>query len=313
MRGVDTRIDKNDIALLRDLADYRLMSSAQVAALHFGSKRSANHRLLQLLKAGVLDRFAGIPAQGRGRPEGVFCVTEAGLELLRNEGVISPDVPFTYVGGKALEMQVAHQLLLNWFRAHFAYAINRMPDLSTELLSCNSPFALDVENRYPALRDSIETPDCEGSTPCRQSFVPDGVFIIKSKALALGLLFFLEVDMGTETTASPSMKPDDLRSKILCYQAYYDQEKYKRYASLWQTPLNGFRLLFLAHSEQRHQGICALVRVMPASNFVWVSNQERLFREGASGDIWARGGHCDAPPESILGDLSCKMPIPELV
>ena len=221
--------------------------------------------------------------------------------------------PLILVNGKALEMQVAHQLLLNWFRAHLAYALDKMPDLSTEFLSCNSPFALDAENRYPILRDSIEIPDRENSNSYSRTFIPDSVFIITSKALALSLLFFLEVDMGTETAASPSMKLDDLRSKILCYQAYYDQEKFKRFASLWQIPLNGFRLLFLAHSEQRHQEICALVRVMTAANFVWVSDQESLFREGATGDIWARGGHIDDRPESILGDLSCKMPIPELV
>ena len=99
-----TRIDKNDIALLRNVADYRLMSSTQVAALQFGSKRSANHRLLQLLKEGVLERVGGIPAQGRGRPEAEYCVTEPGQAVLLKEVVLTANVAVTHVDGKAFEM-----------------------------------------------------------------------------------------------------------------------------------------------------------------------------------------------------------------
>jgi len=52
-------------------------------------------------------------------------------------------------------------------------------------------------------------------------FLPDAVFAITHAELKKSLLFFLEVDMGTETAASPRrVTRNDRRTKILLYRAY---------------------------------------------------------------------------------------------
>ena len=52
-----------------------------------------------------------------------------------------------------------------------------------------------------------------------------------------------------------------------------------------------------------------LVREMWPSDFIWLTDQERMFSHGLSAEIWVRGGRQDAPPESILGShMACKTP-----
>ena len=58
------------------------------------------------------------------------------------------------------------------------------------------------------------------------------------------------------------------------------------------------------------QKICDLARQMPPSDFIWISDQNQLFSQGISAEIWARGGRYHKPPESILGPkLGFKAPV----
>ena len=49
--------------------------------------------------------------------------------------------------------------------------------------------------------------------------IPDGVFTISHQEKTL--LFFLEVDMGTETLASTKQGTGDVRQKIINYQSLF--------------------------------------------------------------------------------------------
>ena len=82
--------------------------------------------------------------------------------------------------------------------------------------------------------------------------IPDGIFTIWHKGLEKGLLFFLEVDMDTESVASQ--------------------------ISLTLSP-------------------CPI----PPSDFIWLTNQEQMFSDGLSAEIWVRGGKTDRPLQSIIG------------
>jgi len=122
-------------------------------------------------------------------------------------------------------------------------------------------------------------------------------------------LFFLEVDLGTETLASPKRELTDIRQKILNYGTCFDTQVYKRYERLWHCQLNGFRLLFLTDTSSRMSKICSLAREMQPSDFIWVTQKDRMFEDGISADIWARGGRLDISPQSILGRQSCRAPL----
>ncbi len=107
--------------------------------------------------------------------------------------------------------------------------------------------------------------------------------------------------MGTETRINRQRGSGDVRQKIINYQSIFRSCHYKRYKKTFQTEFNGFRLLFLTNSFGRMKKMCDLVAGMPPSDFVWLTDQERMFSKGLSAEIWARGGKYQKPAESILG------------
>jgi hypothetical protein len=56
--------------------------------------------------------------------------------------------------------------------------------------------------------------------------------------------------------------------------------------------------------------LCRLVQEMPPSDFIWLTDQQRMFTHGLSAKIWARSGKQDSNRESILGnEMACRAPI----
>mgnify|MGYP001118890280 CR=1 FL=1 len=141
-------------------------------------------------------------------------------------------------------------------------------------------------------------------------FTPDAVFATCDSVEPKTCLSFLEVDRGTETMASPKRAMTDIRQKIISYQFYFRSARYKRYEGIFDCSLRGFRLLFLTHSLGRLTALCQLVQGTPPSDFVWLTECSRLFPDGVSARIWARGGDLQGPAQSILGSLCCRAPLP---
>jgi hypothetical protein len=82
----------------------------------------------------------------------------------------------------------------------------------------------------------VITTDCSpiGRKTIREvRFTPDAVFAITNAVDSKTLLFFLEVDCGTETLSSPQRDMKDIRQKILNYQWYFQSFKYKRYERIF--------------------------------------------------------------------------------
>jgi hypothetical protein len=201
-----------------------------------------------------------------------------------------------------------HLLSINWFRIHLVHLERVVPRLKATFLSSTSPFLERGHDGHPLVSDTAPAIDADGE-PLR--FTPDGVFSLGDQETGKMLLFFLEVDQGTETLASGRRGAKDIRQKVINYQRYFRHAGYKRYQDLWRSTLNGFRLLFLAHSPARLAAICRLIRETPPSDFVWLTNQGRMFAKGVAAEIWARGGKLDAPHESIVGPaMSLVVPLP---
>ncbi|MCY2953519.1 MAG: hypothetical protein NTU53_16300 [Planctomycetota bacterium] len=97
-------------------------------------------------------------------------------------------------------------------------------------------------------------------------FTPDGVLSITHAAQQKAVLFFLEVDRGSQTLASPGRGCADIRQKILNYQGYFRSPRYKRYQQVWNCHSRGFRLLFLAKTAERLSALCRLVQEMQPSD-----------------------------------------------
>ena len=218
--------------------------------------------------------------------------------MLREHAILDPTSPDDRVMAGEMTRRPDHQLLVNWFRIHLAELERILPRLTVRFLTPTSPFDPRKDDGLPFVYDRVQL-DPEDANPV--GFTPDGVFSIHDSEEGKALLFFLEVDMGTEPQTSPSGVSRNPRDKILRYQAYFRQKGYKRYEKMWECSLGGFRLLFLTNTPTRMAKIGRLVQDTPPGGFVWVTDQERIFRQGLADAIWTRGGHLEKPPESILG------------
>ncbi len=148
------------------------------------------------------------------------------------------------------------------------------------------------------IREKIRTDDGRGDWV---EFIPDGVFATTHEELRKTLLFFLEVDMGTEPLTRKRRSARNVRQKIINYRICFQSQRYKRYEKILKCQLRGFRVLFLTNHPTRLAALCRLVRDTPPSEFIWLTDHERMFAEGIWSPLWVRGGRDAEPLDSILG------------
>ncbi len=298
-------LNKNDLALLASIAENRILTLTQIAAVHQKRKQVVRRRMRALQEAGLICSKKGALGRSRGRPEKQISLTETGADLLRSNFSDFKEIPNDKLTADKLRC-VDHQVLLNWFRIHLGHLGHIIPQLSVRFSSSIFPFMLGGQSLEPSLSEENM---CEGHHELK-GFAPDGVFSLTHEGKGKTLLFFLEVDMGTESIASIGRGPRDLRQKILNYQQFFRDNRYKPYEKNWDCSLDGFRLLFLTTTGSRMVPICNLIQSIPPSDFIWVTTMEQMFSHGLSGKIWVRGGRRNAPEESILGsELACQTPI----
>ena len=290
--------------LLKLIAEYRVLLTAQVALLSGTGQRAAEKATQMLRDQGYLT-FSHYEFEGnRGRPRGVCSLTDRGAEILKREGLIISEIPNHRMTGEAI-VHVQHEVITNWFRIHLLQIDNHIPDLQTEFISATTPFQpLNADGR-PMIADRVSGNDAD------DGFIPDGVLSIASEKKNKRLLFFLEVDRSTESIFS-AQNPISISQKIRSYRSYFQTNGYKRYEKMWRQHLDGFRVLFLTNTQQRKESICGFLRTNPSLNFIWITDKEQMFRHGISASIWVKGGP-SSPLVSILGStLAQELPLPLL-
>ena len=299
------RLIKKDCETLTCIAEHRMLTVNQIAAMFYKNKQAARRRLRGLEEKGLVEVVGYEFGRGRGRPEKSIGLTKHGIDLLRDKSLLKQNIPYEKVLADCL-FCVDHQLLLNWFRIHLNEVEKVLPRLSVKFFAHNSPFLPKDQNDRILITDYSPVP---GSGLQGVKFTPDGVFGISDSVGAKTCLFFLEVDCGTETIASPKRDMSDIRQKIINYQWYFQSLAYKRYEEVFKCPLRGFRVLFLTSTTRRLTALCKLTQEMLSREFVWLTECSRLFPDGVSAEIWARGGDLRGPQKSILGSLCCKAPL----
>lgn len=122
---VAAHLTARDRWLARMLAEHRVLTSQQIAATAFSSRRSANQRLHKLHAWRVLDRFQ--PYIGRGRAPMCYVLDTAGAHLLAHEDGLEPqDLKFRPERsvGIAYSLRLAHLMgVNNFFTALLADAL----------------------------------------------------------------------------------------------------------------------------------------------------------------------------------------------
>jgi DNA-binding PadR family transcriptional regulator len=194
--------------------EYRTLTPTQITTFYQKSRQVVWRRLRILEKEGLIQTIRYEFGRGRGRPESLLGLTEHGVEILIEKGLIGKDVPYEKIlvdGPFCLD----HQLLLNWFRIHLNQVKKVVPMIRIKFLAHNSPFLPQGPNRRIFITDYSPVPD-SGEQGIK--FTPDAIFSISDSIADKTCLYFLEVDRGTETVASPRRDMSDIRQKIINYQ-----------------------------------------------------------------------------------------------
>jgi hypothetical protein len=305
---VTSKIVKKDYNLLGFIADYKFLTVRQLSALSQRSRQVIRRRLRFFVSENLVEIRMRAYGRGRGRPEELIFLTEKGRQLLKDKEIISAKT--AGIADKAIDsIFIDHDFLVSWFRIHLIQIERVIPQLSVHYLTPRSNTLAQSKDDRHLLHERVSI---DSSREKYIEFIPDGVFSITTHEAKpkRTLLFYLEVDMGTETMASADRGPKDVRQKIINYQALFRNGHYKRYEPVFDAKLNGFRLLILTNTPARSVALCNLVKEMPPSDFVWLTDQEQMFSHGLSGYIWVRGGRHDDPMQSILGTkLACKAPV----
>lgn len=300
------RLIGKDCEILKCIAEYRILTVSQIAAMFHKNRQVVRRRLRELEEKGLVEVASYEFGRGRGRPEKSMGLTKYGVDLLKNKGLLCHEVPYekVLVGSSFC---INHQLLLNWFRVHLNQVEKVCSRVRVKFMAHNSPFLPKGPNGRLFITDYSPVP---GSGQQGNKFTPDAVFGISDLVANKTCLFFLEVDRGTETLASPKRGMSDIRQKIINYQWYARKKSYKRYDEVFNYDLFGFSLLFLTSTYGRLAALCKLAQEMQPTNFVLLTEINRLFPDGVSAKIWIKGDDIHGPQESILGSLCCNAPLP---
>ncbi|TET12119.1 MAG: MarR family transcriptional regulator [Candidatus Thorarchaeota archaeon] len=168
------------------MAEYRMLTVTQLAAILHKSKQIVRRRVNDLEKEGLVEVTGREFGRGRGRPENSLGLTEPGVDILKNRGLLGPDVPYADVCADCLFCG-DHQLLLNWFRIHLNQVEKAFPRVSVQVFAHNSPFMPKNQNGQILIADYSPVP---GTGMQGVKFTPDAVFgISDQRQLELPVLF----------------------------------------------------------------------------------------------------------------------------
>lgn len=291
------KITKGDIKILSYIAEYRVLTYKQLSAITERSLQVVRRRMQSLNKQGLVMKEKHGLGKGPGAPELITFITDKGVGLLESKEIIPSHT--SYLKDKDLRLIfIDHELLVNWSFIHLHHIEREGRPFKVRHLKVISHDLSAGDSKQPLIMERISSAEKAKES---NLLIPDGVFVITCTASEKTLLFFLEVDRGTETLVKSNHTPGDIRHKIISYQALFRSRHYKRYEKVFNAELNGFRLLFLTTTPGRAKSICELVQMMAPSDFIWVTDQSRMFSNGISAEIWSRGGCYDKASESILG------------
>jgi hypothetical protein len=295
------RLSDADAAILIALADYHVLTLAQLAIAVDRNSNSLRRRLRALADQGMINVLARRRPAFQGRPEHMVLLCEPGFDLLRACGRVPRSAAWERDSVRRAQ-HTEHELLINDLRIQLVQIQRFLPAVVVRCFVQN-PLC---PGEHPDSVDSIHEKFQLDATGEQIEFTPDGVFSLTHRELEKTLLFFLEADRATEPLTS-ARGGRGLSAKLAAYQAYLSSDRYRRYEDILRAKLRGFRLLLLVDGAARFAAVCRLVRETPQSEFVWVTSREQLLHGGCWGPVWTVGGRITDPSQSILGT---KMPVP---
>ena len=177
------RLRETDCKTLECLAEYRILTVPQFAAIFQKNKQAVRRRFGDLEKEGLIEVTRCEFGLARGRPENLLGLTQCAADILKDKGIIGRGIPYEKLSGANIGC-IDHQLLLNQIE-------QVLPRLTVKVLACNSPFLPRGPGGHIFITDYSPVP---GSGVQGVKFTPDAVFGTRDSIAEKTCLFFLEVD-----------------------------------------------------------------------------------------------------------------------
>lgn len=220
------RIQPRDVALIRDLASFHFLNTAQILALHPGSKRNLQQRLSLLFHLGYVERP---PSQKENALPSDFLVYSLGKKGAFLAFADKRDIQtWVRINAKISSPNLEHALMISQFRTALTLALQKRGGQIT---------------RWFQGHDLKDTLTMKGKSP---AIVPDGFFTIEVDD---GLWhFFLETDRST-------MSHHRFLTKMRVYWNWWREKTYNDWLGITK-----FRVLTIADTEGRKENLRATTK-----------------------------------------------------
>lgn len=217
------KLQPRDLALLRDVSEFRFLNTEQLVSLHEGSRRGIANRLSLLFQHRYLDRPEVQKAARLSSPHLVYSLDRKGAEVLAKDAQEREGILRRIREVKHTSPLIAHASMISQFRVCLTLALKGTDTKLVRWLQGND---LKV-----ALRRRGENPE----------LVPDAFFTLEDKGDLLH--FFLEADRGTMSSAR-------FVSKLRVYWRWWHEGRCE--ASLGIT---SFRVLTITPNSTRSENL----------------------------------------------------------
>lgn len=218
------RLQPRDIALLRDVAEFRFLNTPQILALHPGGKRNLSRRLVSLFQHGYLDRPQSQTSARLLSSHMVYSLGRKGAELLSKDAEEREGIYRRVREAERTLPLMAHALMISEFRVCLTLAAK---EHGAKIIRWSQGY--DLKEMLRA---------AHGKNP---SLVPDGFFTLEDKGEVIN--FFLEADRGT-------MPTERFVNKLKTYWSWRSDEKLKN-----KLRITHFRVLTITPSEGRNDSL----------------------------------------------------------
>ena len=247
-------LSKEALIGLYFIQKYRFLTIDQFT-LASGLKRStAASQLLFFERLGLLGFFGNARLAGHGKTPKAYFLTRKGFDFLEREADLPPELLGTY---KEVKVEARWSPIM----FHRLRTVDVL--ISSELAVRNRPH-LAISNTFLEYRRikrngqlMRETTDFVSEPEISENrIVPDGAFILENLETGRRGLFFVEMDMATETIIS-ILKHDNrstLAFKFSQYDRYLRSERYRKTYSQYGD-FAYFILLFITLQEARVENV----------------------------------------------------------
>ncbi|MDO8552879.1 MAG: replication-relaxation family protein [bacterium] len=223
------RLQPRDIALLRDVWEFRFLNTEQLLSLHTGGVRNIKQRLSLLYQHGYLDRPAIQKTANLTSSHIIYSLGRKGAETLAKNAEEREGILRRVRENEHTLPLIAHSQMISQFRVCLMLALKKRPDVEL--------------TRWVQGYDLKKVLSQRGGNP---PLVPDAFFVLETAAAKYPC--FLEADRATEN------EPRFL-SKLKMYWRHNREESFKN-----TIGISNFRVLTITPNEGRARNLCRVAK-----------------------------------------------------